>query len=61
MCDEYDVDGLRKEIYDYLQTEAYYYPSSIAEMVEVKYYNLPKLLDKAKELGINTDKYLKED
>ena len=53
----YDYDGLRKEILDYLYTEACFMPASLIETVEVDNMSDAELIDKAKELGIDANKY----
>ena len=53
----YDYEGLRKEILDYLYTEAVLMPVSLIETVEVDNMDDEELIDKARELGINVEKY----
>lgn len=55
---EYDIEGLKKDIVNYLETEEYLNPVAYAEISEVENSDdVEWLVRKAEKLGINSDKY----
>ena len=57
---EYDIEGLKRDIVNYLETEGYLNPVAYAEISEVKNSDdIEWLVQKAEKLGINSDKYTK--
>lgn len=55
---EYDVEGLKRDIVNYLETEGYLNPVAYAEISEVENSDdIEWLTSKAKRLGINPDRY----
>ena len=54
---EYDVEGLKRDIVNYLETEGYLNPVAYAEISEVENSDdIDFLIRKAEELGIRTDR-----
>lgn len=57
---EYDIEGLKKDIVNYLETEGYLNPIAYAEISEVENSDdVEWLVRKAEKLGINSDKHTK--
>ena len=57
---EYDIEGLKRDIVNYLETEGYLNPIAYAEISEVENSDdVEWLVRKAEKLGINSDKYTK--
>ena len=57
---EYDIEGLKRDIINYLETEGYLNPVAYVEISEVENSDdVEWLIRKAEKLGINSDKYTK--
>ena len=57
---KYDIEGLKRDIVNYLETEGYLNPVAYAEISEVENSDdVEWLVRKAEKLGINSDKYSK--
>lgn len=57
---EYDIEGLKRDIVNYLETEGYLNSVAYAEISEVENSDdVEWLVRKAEKLGINSDKYTK--
>ena len=57
---EYDIEGLKRDIVNYLETEGYLNPVAYAEISEVESSDdVEWLVRKAEKLDIHSDKYSK--
>lgn len=57
---KYDIEGLKRDIVNYLETEGCLNPVAYAEISEVENSDdVEWLVRKAEKLGINSDKYTK--
>ena len=55
---EYDIEGLKKDIVNYLETEGVLNPVAYAEIPEVENSDDAEwLVEKAEKLGIDSEKY----
>lgn len=52
MFEDYDIESLKEDIADYLETEGVAMPASFMEACEVAVMSKEEIIKKAKELGV---------